>query len=154
MDLEVLAVILAVIGIAVPTFAFLWEFFFARRKRLGYRIQLNTSAIGGVGADYAGILAGMRQADGTPLVDPSFVLVRIENDGVTPIDESDYQVLSDVRAGVRIRFPGRRVAGMVVTELSNPTWATTSARTSGSTSARRAAKPTERRGSSTCPRCR
>ncbi|SDC26180.1 substrate-binding domain-containing protein [Actinokineospora iranica] len=119
MDLDLFAFILALIGVAIPIFAFFWEFVLVRRKRLGYRMQMDTSALDEIGTGHAGILAAMTQKDGKPLTDPSFVLVRIENDGVTAIDESDYQVLADVKAGVRIRFPGRKVAGMVVTELSD-----------------------------------
>lgn len=117
MDLDLWAVVLSVFGIAVPVFAFLWEFVFVGRKRLGYRVQLDSTAMDETGSKDAGVLAQMKGADGKDLVRPSFVLVRIENAGAVAIDEQDYQVISDVKVGVRILFPGRTVAGMVVTEL-------------------------------------
>ncbi|MFC0116261.1 substrate-binding domain-containing protein [Kibdelosporangium aridum] len=119
MDLDLWALVLSVVGIAVPGFAFLWEFFFVGRKRLGYRVQMDTTAMEEAGSKYAGVLAGMKPESGAAaLVNPSFVLVRIENAGATTIDEHDYQVISDVKVGVRILFPGRTVAGMVVTDLN------------------------------------
>ncbi|CAM4119990.1 PstS family phosphate ABC transporter substrate-binding protein [Kibdelosporangium persicum] len=120
MDLDLWALVLSVVGIAVPLFAFLWEFFFVGRKRLGYRVQLDTTARDEIGSEHAGVLAEMKPEAGSKLVHPSFVLVRIENAGSTTIDEQDYQVISDVKVGVRLLFPGRTVAGMVVTELEPP----------------------------------
>ncbi|MBO2451249.1 substrate-binding domain-containing protein [Actinomadura barringtoniae] len=112
-------VVLAVFGVVVPIIAFLYEFVLVGRKRLGYRVQMDTIATDEVHSEYAGALQQLRKSGGDPLVDPSFVLLRIENNGATHIDTSDYAVLDDDKVGVRVRFPGRRVAGMVVTELSD-----------------------------------
>ncbi|MGD9484128.1 substrate-binding domain-containing protein [Streptomyces sp. TRM70308] len=112
-------VLLAVLGVVVPIFAALYEFVVVGRKRLGYRVQMDTTATDEVHSQYADALQELRQADGRSLVDPSFVLLRVENNGATNIDTSDYAVLDDDKVGVRVRFPGRRVAGMVVTELSD-----------------------------------
>ncbi|MFP8904616.1 substrate-binding domain-containing protein [Streptomyces atacamensis] len=124
MDMLRWEVVLAVLGVLVPIVAALYEFVFVGRKRLGYRVQMDTTATDAVHARYAGIqyagaLQQLQDGDGTRLVAPSFVLLRIENSGATHIDIDDYAVLPDDRVGVRVEFPGRRVAGMVVTELSD-----------------------------------
>jgi ABC-type phosphate transport system substrate-binding protein len=112
-------VVLAVIAVVVPIFAFLWEFVFVGRKRLGYRVQMDTTARQDGTAENAGAWRRLERETGAPLVDPSFVLLRIENTGTTNIDTHDYAVLDDIKVGIKINFPGRRVAGMVVTELSD-----------------------------------
>lgn len=111
-------VALATLGVLVPVGAALYEFVLKGRKRLGYRVQMDTTATDVVETQDAGALKQLQQ-DGRPLADPTLVLLRIENNGATNIDTSDYAVLDDDKVGVRVRFPGRRVAGMVVTELSD-----------------------------------
>ncbi|MEN3536108.1 substrate-binding domain-containing protein [Microbispora sp. ZYX-F-249] len=111
-------VILAVLGLLVPVAAFLWEFGVGR-KRLGYRIQMDTTATDEVPYHHPGALQRLRDRNDRPLVHPSFVLLRIENSGLANIDTSDYAVPDGTRAGIRVEFPGRRVAGMAVTELSD-----------------------------------
>src|SRR5262245_4354243 len=109
--------VLAIIGILVPVFAFLWEFFIIDRKRLGYRVQMDTTASHEVTSQSAGGWQRLLPRDGDRrLVDPSFVLLRIENYGTADIDEDDYSVLHHNKVGIRVRFPGRKVAGMAVTE--------------------------------------
>jgi hypothetical protein len=49
-------VALAVFGVVVPIVAFLYEFVFLGRKRLGYRVQRDTRVIGEVPSQYAGAL--------------------------------------------------------------------------------------------------
>ncbi len=95
----------------------MWEFTLVGRKLLGYRVQMDTTAQDAAAAPFAGVLQQM-QHNGTPLRDPSFVLLRIENSGRAPIVEDDYLAPDGARAGIRIAFRGRRVVGMVVTELS------------------------------------
>ncbi|GAA3888929.1 PstS family phosphate ABC transporter substrate-binding protein [Streptomyces sedi] len=119
MDILRWDVFLTVLGVVVPIFAALYEFVFVGRKRLGYRVQMDTIASDEVHSAYAGSLQRLERDDGDPLVDPSFVLLRFENNGATHIDETDYAVLDDDRVGIRVVFPGRRVAGLVVTELSH-----------------------------------
>ncbi|GGP98971.1 substrate-binding domain-containing protein [Streptomyces mutabilis] len=113
--------VIAVLGLAVPVIAALWEFFLAGRKRLGYRVQMDTSArdSGTSTGPQAGVLQRM-QWDGVDLEDPSVVLLRIENVGWSPIVEEDYVARVDDPVGIRAAFPGRRVVGMVVTECSHP----------------------------------
>lgn len=112
--------VIAVLGLAVPVTAALWEFFLAGRKRLGYRVQMDTSARDSATSSgpEAGVLQRM-QWDGVDLHDPSVVLLRMENVGWTPIVEEDYMAPANDPVGIRVAFPGRRVVGMVVTECSH-----------------------------------
>ncbi|MEU5100275.1 substrate-binding domain-containing protein [Streptomyces sp. NPDC020996] len=107
----------AVVSIALPLGAFLWEFTVVGRKRLGYRVQMDTLATDASQSPYAGVLRDMRQ-DGHLLKDPSFVLLRIENAGSAPIGESDYLTPDSDPCGIRVTFQDRQVASLVVTELS------------------------------------
>ncbi|GAA2332997.1 substrate-binding domain-containing protein [Saccharopolyspora halophila] len=110
--------ILAIIGVLVPIAAFLWEFVVVGRKRLGYRVQMDTTPTR-IGTNYAGAWQRLDREDGKRLTDPSFALLRVENVGSAPIDESDYASPEGEKVGLWARFPGRKVAGVVVTELSD-----------------------------------
>lgn len=111
--------VLAIAGILVPVFAFLWEFVLIGRKRLGYRVQMDTTATDEVTSSQAGAWQRLlARGNGARLSDPSFVLMRIENIGSADIDEDDYSVLHHNKVGVRVRFPERRVVAMAVTEIS------------------------------------
>jgi phosphate transport system substrate-binding protein len=102
----------------VPAAVALYEFVLKGRKRLGYRVQMDTTATDVVPSPFAGALRHL-QDNGVRLDDPTLALLRIENNGATDIDTHDYAVLDDDLVGIRISFPGRRVAGLVVTELSD-----------------------------------
>ncbi|WP_232852266.1 hypothetical protein [Nocardia acididurans] len=122
MDDFPLDIVLAVIALAVSMLAFVWEFVLVGRKRLGYRVQMDTPVTGEVESVYQGVLPQLRPSDGSAapqLQDLSIVLVRIENSGWTDIDSSDYGGPEADRVGVHINFPGRRIIGMAVTELSD-----------------------------------
>lgn len=110
----------AVIGLMLPLVAALWEFVFAGRKRLGYRVQMDTTAQDAASLPYAGVLQQLQEADGRQLRDPSFVLLRFENSGWAPIVTGDYQAPDgDLHAGIKVKFTGRHVVGMAVTEMSH-----------------------------------
>ncbi|MGY0500745.1 substrate-binding domain-containing protein [Nocardia sp. FBN12] len=90
---------LSVVGIAVAVAAFLREFVFVGRKYLGYRVQMNTPV------------------SRIPLMVPNasdmtMVLIRIENDGGTVIDDDDYRSADRPR----LVFPGHSVLATEVTE--------------------------------------
>jgi phosphate transport system substrate-binding protein len=112
------SVALATLGVVVPGIAALYEFVVKGRKRIGYRVQMDTTATDVAETAEPGALAELRR-DGVKLTDPTLVLLRIENNGATNIDTHDYAVPDDDHVGIRVRFPGRRVVGMVVTELSH-----------------------------------
>ncbi|GAA1977092.1 hypothetical protein GCM10009754_61160 [Amycolatopsis minnesotensis] len=111
-------VILALVGILVPILAFLWEFTFVGRKQLGYRVQMDLAATD-VGSEHAGAWRQLQleNDENTPLLNPSFVLLRVENTGTANIDTHDYAILDEIKAGIKFKFPGRTVAGMVVADL-------------------------------------
>lgn len=115
-------IVLPLAGIAIPVGAFVWEFVFVGRKRLGWRVQMDTPVTGEADSGHAGALRHLRQTDAGPdrnLQDLSVVLVRIENSGATTITAADYVTAADGRAGLHLLFPERRVIGMAVTELSD-----------------------------------
>ncbi|WP_433565517.1 substrate-binding domain-containing protein [Nocardia sp. CA-151230] len=117
-----LDIVLAIIGIAVPIVAFVWEFVLVGRKRLGYRVQMDTPVTGEIESVFPGVLPQLRpEGDGAApdLQDLSVVLVRIENNGITDVDSTDYASPQSDRVGLHIHFPHRRVIGMAVTELSD-----------------------------------
>lgn len=108
---------IAVVSLAIPVFAFLWEFAVVGRKRLGYRVQMDTLAADDTRSEHAEILEQLER-DGHRLKDPSFVLLRIENAGSAPIEPGDYLTDENDPSGIWATFRRRQVAGIVVTELS------------------------------------
>lgn len=124
-------IVLAVIGVLVTAGAFLWELLVGR-KRLGYRVQVDTTP-SAVSSLHAGAWRRLERESNKRLADPSFVLLRIENIGATKIAESDYSFAKDDPTGILIRFPGRTVAGILPTELSDPTMQSYFAPDSGTT---------------------
>ncbi|WP_207400761.1 substrate-binding domain-containing protein [Actinomadura roseirufa] len=109
----------SLLSIAIPLAAFVWEFVVVRRKRIGFRVQMDTLATDTAHAPHANVLARMRQ-NGRELIEPSFVLLRVENAGWMPIVEDDYLTSQFDRTGIRVTFRNRKVVGMAVTELSQP----------------------------------
>ncbi|GHH30740.1 hypothetical protein GCM10018780_90620 [Streptomyces lanatus] len=108
---------IAITSLAIPLFAFLWEFAVVGRKRLGYRVQMDTVAANQTQSAHAEILEQLER-DGHQLKDPSFVLLRIENAGSAPIEAGDYLTDENDPSGIWVTFRRRQVAGIVVTELS------------------------------------
>jgi phosphate transport system substrate-binding protein len=113
-------VALATLGVVVPLAAACYEFVIKGRKRLGYRVQMDTSATNVVETKYDGPFGQLRVGEHR-LEDPTIVLLRIENNGATNIDEADYSAPRRDDAGITITFADRRVVGAVVTELSDDT---------------------------------
>ncbi|MFB7875438.1 PstS family phosphate ABC transporter substrate-binding protein [Nocardia sp. NPDC056064] len=101
-------VVLSLIGLVVAVAAFLREFVFVGRKRLGYRVQMNTPA--------SRILedpnAAAPPAGSGPAAPKSVVLIRIENDGNATIEDGDY----GGTGRPRLTFPQHRVSVVEVTE--------------------------------------
>ncbi|MFF2086289.1 PstS family phosphate ABC transporter substrate-binding protein [Nocardia sp. NPDC058176] len=125
-------VVLSIIGIVVAVAAFLREFVLVGRRRLGYRVQMDTPVTGEIefsapntptDPDVTGALRNLRTtvAGGQDwqLKKLSLVLVRIENSGSLGIDAADYTMRSDGQptVGLHLSFPGREVIGVAVTEL-------------------------------------
>lgn len=97
-----LETMVAVLGLAVPVVAAVWEFMLAGRKRLGYRVQMETTA---------------DETDHSS--NRSFVLLRFQNSGWTAIDSGDYVARDGSPVGISIKFPDRRVVDLTVTECSD-----------------------------------
>jgi ABC-type phosphate transport system substrate-binding protein len=106
--------VLTILGVVIPVVLALWEFVLLGFKRLGYRVQMDTTARDEVHPSPLGegqqLWPGLRNA--------SVVLLRIENNGIRSIDASDYQAPDHDPVGLRFRFPGRKVHKVVVTEMS------------------------------------
>ncbi|WP_203728271.1 substrate-binding domain-containing protein [Paractinoplanes durhamensis] len=102
----------------VPGIAALYEFVVKGRKRLGYRVQMDTTASNVVKTQHDGpfaqLVVGTRK-----LEDPTIVLLRIENNGATNIDEGDYSRSHADDTGITVTFTDRNVVGAVVTEVSD-----------------------------------
>jgi len=111
-------VALATLGVVVPGIAALYEFVVKGRRRLGYRVQMDTTATNVVETDHDGPFGQLRVGD-HKLEDPTIVLLRIENNGATNIDETDYSVPQKDDAGIKVTFTDRKVVGAVVTEVSD-----------------------------------
>ena len=109
---------IAILSLAFPVAAFLWEFAIVGRKRLGYRVQMDTMAADAADKPYADVLGDMRH-DGHQLKDPSFVLLRIENAGSTKIVSDDYLADPADPYGIKVTFRDRRVAAVVLTDPSD-----------------------------------
>lgn len=112
------AVLTALLGVAV-SFGVVWyERRVPRRKRIGYRVQMDTP-IGNDDPDGEG--------DGAPNVrlglfndlddmnDATLVLLRIENDGGESIAEHDY-TNRDPNPALTVVFSGRTVRGVAITQ--------------------------------------
>lgn len=110
-----LGIFLPVLGVLVAIVAPLWEFVLRDRQRLGYRVQMDTTP-----NDISTEAAGAWRSFSRDLEDPSVALLRIENLGQATIDEEDYTSPKGDPVGVTFKFPGRSVAGIAITELSDP----------------------------------
>jgi hypothetical protein len=86
------SVALATLGVVVPGIAALYEFVVKGRKRLGYRVQMDTTATDVGKSPDAGALEQL-QKDGQLLADPTPVLLRIENNGATTSCERPFRTV-------------------------------------------------------------
>ncbi|TDC22050.1 phosphate ABC transporter substrate-binding protein [Streptomyces sp. 8K308] len=111
-----MGLVTAVLGILVPVGAALYEFVLFGRKRLGYRVQMDTPVTDELHSDLAGPLQQLK-IDDRDLDQPSVVLMRIENAGSAAIHSDDYASLPGDLIGLRVSFPERRVCGVAVTEF-------------------------------------
>lgn len=78
-------IVISLIGLGVAVAAFLREFIFVERKRLGYRVQMNTPA-SKILTESNGTAASSSPDDATPATSKSVVLIRIENFGSAVIE--------------------------------------------------------------------
>ncbi|WP_410869925.1 PstS family phosphate ABC transporter substrate-binding protein [Nocardia sp. A7] len=117
-------IVLSLLGIVVASAAFLREFVLVGRRRLGYRVQMDTPVTGETESALAGALRNLRTPEdggqAWELANLSLVLVRIENAGSLRIDDNDYTMRNaeSDRVGLHLVFPERKVIGLAVNELS------------------------------------
>ncbi|MGV9242523.1 PstS family phosphate ABC transporter substrate-binding protein [Streptomyces sp. NPDC003710] len=110
---NVVAVGTAVLGIVASGVMVWYERRVPRRKRIGYRVQMDNP----IGDDVRSGRANRRLGlfDETPgMVDATLVLLRIENDGSQGIDRDDYT--GPERHGLTALFTDRTVRGVSVTQ--------------------------------------
>jgi phosphate transport system substrate-binding protein len=114
---NIVAVGTAVLGLTASVGVVWYERRIPRRKRIGYRVQMDTPI--GSGARYGG-RANVRLGlfdEFSDLSDATLVLLRIENDGYQSIGGGDYT--SGERHGLTVVFTGRSIRGIAVTQPAN-----------------------------------
>ncbi|MEV5980670.1 substrate-binding domain-containing protein [Streptomyces sp. NPDC052114] len=107
-----IAVLTAVLGLAATVGALWYERRVPRRKRIGYRVQMDTA----IGDDVrtGGANARLGLFDETPeMSDATLVLLRVENDGSQSVSDADYT--GRALHGLTAVFTGRTVRGLAVT---------------------------------------
>ncbi|MGW1226339.1 substrate-binding domain-containing protein [Streptomyces sp. NPDC001478] len=111
---NVVALLTAVLGVLASIGVLWYERRVPRRKRVGYRVQMDTPIGGGVEQGRANVRLGL--FDETPdMADATLVLLRIENDGSQSIARGDYTGPDEQSHGLVVEFTGRRVRGIAVT---------------------------------------
>ncbi|MEX5633407.1 substrate-binding domain-containing protein [Parafrankia sp. FMc2] len=108
------AVLTAMLGIAA-SFAVVWyERRVPRRRRIGYRVQMDlpVGSDNRSGAGQADIRLGLFN-DLPDMADATLVLLRVENDGAESVADTDYT--SRDLHGLTVVFTGRIVRGVAVT---------------------------------------
>ncbi|WP_405870684.1 MULTISPECIES: PstS family phosphate ABC transporter substrate-binding protein [unclassified Streptomyces] len=112
---NVVAVGTAVLGIVASGVMVWYERRVPRRKRIGYRVQMDNPIGDGVRLGRANVRMGLfDEAPG--MSDATLVLLRIENDGSQGIDRDDYT--SPEVHGLTAVFTGRTIRGVSVTQPS------------------------------------
>ncbi|MFJ6568920.1 substrate-binding domain-containing protein [Streptomyces sp. NPDC091292] len=108
---NVVAVGTAVLGVLTSVAVLWYELRVPNRKRIGYRVQLDTP----VGREAHDGRANVRRgwfADVPGMEDATLVLLRIENDGSQSIDEDDYRRRE--LHGLEVVLTDRTIKGLVV----------------------------------------
>ncbi|MER6235573.1 MULTISPECIES: substrate-binding domain-containing protein [Streptomyces] len=111
---NVIAVLTAALGVATSAGVLWYERRVPRRRRIGYRVQMDTPIGSGVSQGRANVRLGLFSE--TPdMADATLVLLRIENDGSQSIAHDDYTGRGDQPHGLTAEFTGRTVRGVAVT---------------------------------------
>ncbi|MFF1959169.1 substrate-binding domain-containing protein [Streptomyces sp. NPDC058220] len=112
--------LLALLGVVVTIGGLSYERFMPGRKRIGYRVQMDTLIDDSTQDER--IHQRLSMLENTPdLAGASLVLLRIENDGFRGIDAEDYITAPTTdHRGLTATFPNRTVRDVAVTEPSHP----------------------------------
>lgn len=101
---NVIAVVTALLGVLVSVGALWYERRMPRRKRIGYRVQMDTPTGSNVLTGLLGAAPGMSDA--------TLVLLRIENDGPQSIGDTDYT--GRPPHGLTVECTGREIRAVTV----------------------------------------
>ncbi|MFD0026466.1 substrate-binding domain-containing protein [Streptomyces sp. NPDC058382] len=111
---NIVAVLTAVLGVLVSIGVLWYERRVPRRKRIGYRVQMDTPIGSGVSQGRANVRLGLFNE--TPdMSDATLVLLRVENDGSQSIARGDYTGPDEQLHGLTVEFSERTVRGIAVT---------------------------------------
>ncbi|MFF8591907.1 substrate-binding domain-containing protein [Streptomyces sp. NPDC015220] len=110
---NVVAVGTAVLGIAASGLMLWYERRVPRRKRLGYRVQMDNPIGDDVRSGRSNSRLGLFD-ENPDMADATLVLLRIENDGSQGIDRDDYT--GPERHGLTAVFTDRTIRGVSVTQ--------------------------------------
>ncbi|NKY13018.1 substrate-binding domain-containing protein [Streptomyces somaliensis] len=113
---NVIAVLTALLGVLASVAALWYERRVPRRKRLGYRVQMDTPIGSNVrDGGRANVRVGLfGEGPDIDLSDATLVLLRIENDGPQSVGDDDYT--SRPPHGLTVEFTGREIRGVAVTQ--------------------------------------
>ncbi|MFF0290141.1 substrate-binding domain-containing protein [Streptomyces sp. NPDC005262] len=110
---NIVAVCTAVLGVLASIGVLWYERRVPRRKRIGYRVQMDTPIGSDVSEGRANVRLGLFSE--TPdMADATLVLLRVENDGSQSIADNDYT--GRELHGLTVEFTGRTVRGIAVTQ--------------------------------------
>ncbi|WP_405796370.1 substrate-binding domain-containing protein [Streptomyces sp. NBC_01506] len=110
---NVVAVLTAVLGVLASVGVLWYERRVPRRKRIGYRVQMDTAIGSDVRPGRANVRLGLFNE--TPdMSDATLVLLRIENDGSQSIADNDYTAHGI--HGLTVEFTDRVIRGVAVTQ--------------------------------------
>jgi phosphate binding protein len=104
---------ISAVGLAVTLIIWVVDRFVSERRRINYRVHLNTK-IGVTPRSAAGLVDLELRRGGVVVPDASIALIRVKNAGRLEVTEQD------IAAPVSFTFPGRTVMGVDVVESSPP----------------------------------
>ncbi|NBE55505.1 PstS family phosphate ABC transporter substrate-binding protein [Streptomyces boluensis] len=110
---NVIAVGTALLGVFASLAALWYERRVPRRKRIGYRVQMDTPIGSEEGGGRATVRLGLFDEDPS-MTDATLVLLRVENDGSQSIAGDDYTGREP--HGLTAEFSGRVIRGIAVTQ--------------------------------------
>ncbi|MFF9762494.1 substrate-binding domain-containing protein [Streptomyces caelestis] len=113
---NLVAVATAILGVVASAVMVWYERRVPRRKRLGYRVQLDVPIGDGQRASRTSRREGWFDTAAAGMTHASMVLLRIENDGSQAIGRDDYQSPGD--HGLTVEFRERTILGVSVTQPS------------------------------------
>ncbi|MFJ3667673.1 PstS family phosphate ABC transporter substrate-binding protein [Streptomyces sp. NPDC090106] len=113
---NLVAVGTAVLGIAASGVMVWYERRVPRRKRIGYRVQMDAPVGDDIRLGRANVRLGLF-SEAPMMADATLVLIRVENDGSQGVDRDDYT--SPTTHGLTAVFTDRTIMGVSVTQPSD-----------------------------------